>query len=134
MMKECGKNFQVTATAIINSLAGLKVGNDVYIGPNTVLIGLDIVIEDEVLIGPNCVISGGNHSFKNGSFRFAPSVGNRVIISKGSWIAANCTVTAGAILPRESILAAGAVLSKPFGTENALYAGVPAKLVKENIN
>lgn len=135
MMKECGKNFQVTASAMINSLSGLCVGNDVYIGPNTVIIGVDIIIESEVLIGPNCVISGGNHSFRNGSYRFAPSKPSKVLISEGSWVAANCTITAGSTLPKRSVLAAGAVLSSAkFDQEDALYGGVPAKLIKSNIN
>ncbi|CAM3389201.1 acyltransferase [Aequorivita lipolytica] len=130
MMKECGKDFQVTSSAIINSLSGLIIKNHVYIGPNTVIIGVDIIIEDEVLIGPNCVISGGNHSFLNGSFRFAPSIGAPVLIKKGSWIAANCTITAGAVMPHRSILAAGAVLSQKFTDGDALYGGIPAKFIK----
>ncbi|PRP66921.1 acyltransferase [Nonlabens agnitus] len=130
MMEECGEDFQVTSSAIINSLSGLKLKNNVYIGPNTVIIGTDITIEDEVLIGPNCVISGGNHSFFNGSFRFAPSISKPVIIQKGSWVAANCTITAGSVLPYRSILAAGAVLSTNYHVGDALYGGVPAKYIK----
>src|SRR5690554_2289877 len=61
MMEHCGKNFQVTSSAIINTLSELKVGNNVYIGSNTVVIGIYFIIEDDVLIGPNCVISGRNH-------------------------------------------------------------------------
>ena len=130
MMKECGKDFQVTSSAILNSLSGLIIKNNVYIGPNTVIIGVDICIEDDVLIGPNCVISGGNHSFLNGSFRFGPSISAPVLIKKGSWIAANCTITAGAIMPPSSILAAGGVLSQKFIEGNALYGGIPAKFIK----
>lgn len=130
MMKKCGKNFQPSATVIFNSLAGLSVGNNVYIAHNVVVIGTDITIEDEVLIGPNCVISGGNHTFSNGSYRFGKSQMIPVVIRKGSWIAGNCTVTGGSILPAQSVLAAGAVLNKPMEQERSLYAGTPAKLIK----
>jgi acetyltransferase-like isoleucine patch superfamily enzyme len=131
MMKECGKNFQVASSAIINSLAGLIVGSDVYIGSNTIIIAVDLIIENEVLIGPSCVISGGNHTFSNGSFRFGPSIGSKVKICKGSWVAANCTITAGSALPPRSILAANAVLSSKFDKSDCLYAGIPAKFIKE---
>lgn len=131
MMKECGMDFQVASSVILNSLSGLVVKNNVYIGPNTVIIGVDITIEDEVLIGPNCVISGGNHSFLGESFRFGPSIGQPIIIKKGAWVAGNCTITAGSILPSQSILAAGAVLSKKFEENNVVYGGIPAKMIKK---
>lgn len=126
-MAECGRNFQITSSAYINSLAGLSFGNDIYIAHNSVLIGVDISIGDEVIVGPNCVVSGGNHQFSNGSFRFAKSVNLPVVIGAGSWVAANCTITGGTILPARSVLAAGAVLTKKFEQENAVYCGIPAK-------
>lgn len=131
MMKECGNNFQVTSSTMINSLAGLVVGRDVYIGPNTVIIAVDVIIEDEVLIGPSCLISGGNHSFSNDSFRFGPTIGRPVLISEGSWVAGNCTITAGSVLPPRSILAAGAVLTSKLDKSDCLYGGIPAKFIKE---
>ena len=67
MMDKCGINFQVTSTTYFNTLSGIKIGDNIYIGHNNVIIGLDITINDEVIIGPNCVISGGNHVFKNGN-------------------------------------------------------------------
>src|SRR5690606_22313875 len=76
MMERCGRNFQITSSASLNSLSGLKFGDHVYIGSNTVIIGVDITIGDEVLIGPNCVISGGNHTYKEGSYRFGSSMGS----------------------------------------------------------
>lgn len=130
MMKKCGKNFQPVSTVTINSLAGLSIGDHVYISHNVVIIGTDITIEDEVLIGPNSVISGGNHIFSNGSYRFGKSQMIPVVIKHGAWIAGNCTVVGGSILPARSVLAAGAVLNKPYEQERSLYAGTPATLIK----
>ena len=133
MMKKCGKNFQVTSSTIINSLAGFEVGDNVYIGPNTVIIAIDIKIENEVLIGPNCVISGGNHTFLGKSFRFGKSERGTVLISEGSWIAGNCTITSNSILPPRSILAAGAVLTKKFTESDSIFAGTPACFIKSRL-
>lgn len=131
MMKKCGKDFQVTSSTYINSLSGLEVGNHVYIAHNTVIIGTKIVIEDEVLIGPNCVISGGNHTFTGASFRFGASNPLGIVIRHGSWIAGNCSILGGAVLPEQSILAAGSVLNKEFEKSKTLYAGVPATEIKD---
>lgn len=130
MMKECGKDFQVASTVIFNSLVGISVGNHVYIAHYAVIIGLDIKIGNEVLIGPHTVISGGNHTFKNGSYRFGKSSILPVRIQNGAWVGSNCSITAGSTLPAKSILAAGSVLTKIFDEEKSLYAGVPAVLVK----
>lgn len=132
MMKNCGKNFQVHSSVYLNSLAGLYFGNDVYIGPGTIFIAVDVTVEDEVLIGPNNVISGGNHTFDGNSFRFAPSRGASIIIKRGSWVSSSCTILTGSILPNKSILAAGAVLNSEFNIEGAIYGGIPAKFIKLN--
>lgn len=129
-MKKCGRNFQVFSSAYINSLSGIEVGKNVYIGPNTVLIGKEFFIGNNVLIGPNCVLSAGNHTWKDDSFRFGKQVAIPVIINSGCWVSANCTLTAGSELPKYSILAAGAILSKKYNDERMIYAGVPAKPIK----
>lgn len=129
MMQSCGHNFQVSSSALLNSLSGLSVGNDVYIGHNAVIIGLDIHIQDEVMIGPNSVLASGNHLMKNGSFRFGGSCRKGIIIGRGSWVAGNCTLVAGSKLPESSVLGAGAVLKDAFMEGMALYGGVPAKYI-----
>jgi acetyltransferase-like isoleucine patch superfamily enzyme len=130
MMKSCGRNFQVTSSAILNPLRGLVIGDNVYIAHNTVIIGVDLEIGDNVLIGPNCVISSGNHVFEHDSFRFSKSTVVPVRIGRNSWIAGNCSLLGGAIMPAKSILGAGSVLNKQFYDEKSLYAGVPAKYIK----
>lgn len=125
-MKECGNDFQVANSVTINSLSKLSVGSNVYIAHNNVIIGLDITIGNKVIIGPNCIISGGNHTFYGDSFRYGKSVPKPVKINDGCWIAGNCSVVAGAVLPDQSILAAGAVLTKAFSENKTIYGGVPA--------
>lgn len=132
MMDKCGKNFQVASTVIFNSLSGMKVGSNVYIAPNNVFITSNIHIQDNVILGPNSVYSGGNHQFDGTSFRHLPSKSlGPLIIQEGSWVAANCTMTSGAVLPRHSILAAGSVLNKKMTIENIVYGGAPAKIISK---
>lgn len=130
-MASCGKNFQVCSTAYINSLNGLKIGENVYLAHNVVLLGKDITIKDEVLIGPNTVVVSGNHTYLNNSFRFGLSVSAPIEIQQGVWVGANSTILAGSIIPEKSILAAGSVSNKKYSEKMSLYAGVPAKLIKK---
>ena len=130
-MKSCGRNFQISASATLNSLAGLEFGNNVYIAYNTVIIGVFVKINNDVIIGPNSLISGGNHIFDGYSFRKTPSIQSEVLIEQGSWVGGNCSITSGSILPMQSILAAGSVLTKKFTETKSIYGGIPAKKIKK---
>lgn len=132
-MKSCGKDFQVAHNTILNSLELFSIGDHVFVANSCIFIGNgEITIGDEVLFGPNVVISSGNHVFDSKSFRFAQSSKAKVQIGKYSWVGANSTIVAGAILPDSSILAANSALInlKVELTPKALYGGVPAKFIK----
>lgn len=131
MLKKCGSNFQVASSVYFNSLSTMEIGNNVYIAHNSIFIGKYIYIEDEVIIGPGCVFASANHFFDGTSYRFSPSVlKGPIIIKKGSWVGANCSLLSGGHLPECSILAAGSILNKRFDKEKSIYAGAPARFVK----
>ena len=131
-MKHCGKDFQVTHSAILNTLEEFDVGKRVYIANNCSLIANGrIIIGDYTLFGPGVVVSSGNHLFDGDKF---VKVSNKkdVIILKNCWIGANCTICAGAKLPEHSLLAAGSVLTTKTDKtdEYGLYGGTPARFIK----
>lgn len=130
-MNHCGKDFQVTHDANIKVLEKLSVGNHVFVGNTSLILGGGgVLLGDNVLIGPHVIIVSGNHTFLNGSYRFGKSQLGKIEIQQGSWVAANCTVTQGAVLPESSVLGSNSVLNKAFTETNSLYAGVPAKWIK----
>ena len=49
-MKSCGRNFQVAHSAIINTLEGLSVGDNVYVANYSVILSKGVDIGDNVLI------------------------------------------------------------------------------------
>lgn len=129
----CGKNFQVTHSAIINGLDDLHVGNNVYLANFCNIISNGkISIGDDVLFGPAVIISSGNHQFDGTSYNHLPSSKNEVIIGRGSWIASNVTITAGSYIPDQSIIAANSCVTPKMEQRiHSLYAGSPAKFIKE---
>ncbi|OUS18350.1 hypothetical protein A9Q88_00755 [Gammaproteobacteria bacterium 50_400_T64] len=130
-MEDCGFDFQVAHSATLLSLEKLNVGDNVYIANNTSIFSNGgLTIEDGVLIAPGCVISTSNHTLEKGGFRFGKREEKPVFIGAGSWVAANCTIVAGARLPKQSMLAANSCLTRQFYKDCYMYAGVPANEVK----
>jgi len=133
-MKSCGKNFQVAHDVNIKCLDGMSVGTNCYVANNNIILGSGtIVIESEVQIGPNCVLASGNHVSINGSYYNSKGDIGSIYLGKGSWVAANCTLAKGAVLPNNSALAANSFLGTELSKPNSIYGGVPAKLIKSNV-
>lgn len=131
-MKKCGKNFQVTHDANIKTLERTTIGNNVFIGNGSILLGSGyICIFDDVQIGPHCTLVSGNHKFQDGVFVKKESNIGTIILNKGSWVGANCVLAVNASLPQGSVLGACSFLSKNMDKPNCVYGGVPAKFIKE---
>lgn len=131
LMAHAGRNFQVAHSATLVCLESLEVGDDVYIANNAVLLcGGGITLGNRVMIAHNSVLSSSDHTIKDGSYRWGERELARVIVEDGAWVGANCTLIKGSRLPRSSVLAAGSVLTVTGDVADAIYAGVPAKIVK----
>lgn len=129
-MKEIGRNFQVASDVRFSGLRQMRVGNDVYIGCNSVLLANGgIEIGDQVLIAHKAMIITGNHVFSNGSYRFSSCKRKPVILKKGCWIAAHCTVLPGVTVGEGAVLGANSVATRDI-PDRCLAVGVPAKVVK----
>ncbi|MBR4468746.1 MAG: acyltransferase [Bacteroidales bacterium] len=128
-----GKNFQLAHSTILNTIEMISVGENVYIANFcSIIANGNITIGDNTLFGPGVVISSGNHRFEDGLF-IKQSDKKDVAIGKNSWVAANCTIVGGSVLPESSILAANSVLTSKLDETLAgcLYGGTPAKFIKK---
>tara|TARA_B100000745_G_C20132597_1_gene388132 strand:+ start:497 stop:853 length:357 start_codon:yes stop_codon:yes gene_type:complete len=106
-MKKCGRDFQVSSTAILRGLERIECGNNVYIGPNSYVMAREaIYIGSEVLIAMNVVIVDGNHgkNEQTNSYRYKRGSARKITIGKGAWVAANSVVTAGAIIDEGALV------------------------------
>ncbi|NHC42867.1 glycosyltransferase [Bacillus sp. MM2020_1] len=129
--KYSGKNLQIASGVIINLIDNITVGDDVYIAHNSWINGAGgIDIESGVIIGPYSVIATTEHVFENGSVSNKRSLVAPIRIGQGSWLASHVVVSSGVSVGKGSLIAAGAVITKDIEA-HGLYAGVPAKYIKD---
>jgi acetyltransferase-like isoleucine patch superfamily enzyme len=129
--KSCGQRLGIGRNVTFYDPSLIEIGNDVYIAYGSWFLGSGgIVIEDEVLFAPYVVVSTGNHTKINDSFRFGPSKEKKIIIKKGSWIGAHVSLLIGSEVGSGVVIGANSVLNI-FTEDNALYAGAPAKFIKK---
>ena len=111
---DCGKNITVGKNVFINTGCRFQDQGGIRIG-------------DHVLIGHNVVLATLNHDFapyNRATMHPAP-----IHIEDRVWIGANATVVPGVTIGENSIVAAGAVVTKDV-PPNTIVGGVPAKVLK----
>lgn len=86
-----------------------------------------ITIEDDVLIGPKVSLITENHPLDPAD-RQALLL-RPIIIKKNAWIGAAVTILPGVTIGENSVVAAGAVVSKDVPA-NTVVGGIPAKIIK----
>lgn len=115
-------------------------GGEIVIGENTFLntqvilnadIGGKIRISNDCMIGPRTIFRTANHKIKdiNSVKREQGHAFADILVERNVWIGANVTVLPGVTIGENSVIAAGAVVTKDI-PKNCLAAGVPA-LVKK---
>jgi acetyltransferase-like isoleucine patch superfamily enzyme len=112
----------------INYGKNTQIGKNVFINFDCVFLDLGgIIIEDNVLIAPKVsLLSEGHPVSPESRHSLVPSA---IHIKKNVWIGANATILPGVTIGENSIVAAGAVVTKNV-PDNSIVGGVPAKFIK----
>lgn len=107
----------------------IRVGKDVFINQGCTFMDRGgITIEDKVLFAPKVNLVTTNHPIDPKERR---STYNKPIhIKSGAWIGINATIMPGVTIGRNSIVSAGAIVTKDVD-DHVIVAGVPAKVIKE---
>ena len=112
---DCGKNIKIGKRVFINAgcqfqdQGGIEIGNDVLIGPQTIIATLN---------------HDPDPDNRGGMFAKTVKIGNKV------WLGARVTICPGVTIGEGAIVAAGAVVTKDV-PPRTVVAGVPAKVIKE---
>ncbi len=85
-------------------------------------------IDEGALIGHNVVLATLNHDLEPS--RRQNLIPAPIHIGKNVWIGSNATVLQGVTVGENSVIAAGAVVTKDVPA-NSIVGGVPAKLIKK---
>jgi virginiamycin A acetyltransferase len=110
------------------SQVGAQIDENVYIGPRCHL-GL-VHLEADVLLAAGVHIPSGPHTHGSDTLEtIRDQAGNLrlVRVGAGSWIGSNVVVLAD--VGRETIVGAGAVVTKPL-PDRVIAGGVPARVIK----
>ncbi|MCF6404606.1 sugar O-acetyltransferase [Chitinophaga filiformis] len=107
----------------------ISVGRNVFVNQNCTFYDLGgLEIGDDVMIGPNVSIITTSHSLDT-SQRRAVTIGKPIVIKRNVWIAAGATIIGGVTIGENSVVAAGAVVTKDVPA-NMLVAGNPARVIR----
>ena len=93
-------------------------------------LGADIIIGHGVSIAMGCSFINSTHKIGSTNRRAVGSIKKSIIIGDGVWIGCNVTILPGVKIGNGVVVAAGAVVIDDCDA-NYLYAGVPAKRIKE---
>lgn len=107
----------------------ISLGKNVFVNHACTFLDLGgITIEDEVQIGPKVNLITENHPL-DPSDRKSLDLGG-ILIKRNAWLGAACTILPGVTIGENSVVAAGAVATKDV-PDNAVVAGIPAKVVRK---
>ena len=116
---ELGENFYANFNLTVLDCAPVKIGNNVFIGPNCSLV---TPIHPLLSRERNPVVKA------DGSV-FAQEYAKPIIIGDDCWLAANVTVCGGAVIGRGCVIAAGSVVTGAI-PPNSLAGGIPCKVIR----
>ena len=88
----------------------------------------DVIIGNQVAIGPNTIIYTHDHNYNSDSFaawKGGVHTG-KVIVEDGAWVGARVILLPGVTIGRRAIVAAGSVVTKDVVTGD-IVGGVPAR-------
>lgn len=139
--KSVGNNVVFDPVKSSFSYKSITLGANVFIGPGAIFSADRSIISigSFVMFGPNVTISGGDHEISSLAMPMylvkdkSDACDADVIVHDDVWIGANSVILKSVIIGTGSIIAAGSVVTKdvePF----SIYAGVPAKKIKERFS
>jgi acetyltransferase-like isoleucine patch superfamily enzyme len=116
-----GKNCNINCQVFIEN--DVKIGNNVTIKPG-VQIWDGITLEDDVFVGPNATFT---NDLLPRSKQY-PDEFPRTHVKEGASLGANCTILPGLVIGRNSLVGAGAVVTRDV-PDFGMVVGNPARLI-----
>jgi maltose O-acetyltransferase len=133
LLAECGIDVIVKNKCYFGNGSKLKVGNYSQMGQNARLNG-PITLGNYIMMGPDVVMMAITHDVSDLAKLMLdptnPSIEKPIIIGNNVWIGTRVIIMPGVSIGDNSIIGAGAVVTKSFPA-NSIIGGVPAQFIKE---
>ena len=136
-----GEGSEFRPGAYAEACSKISIGKNVVIRAGTFLFadpfpgGAGITIEDDVLIGPGVHFYTNNHKFSDPTTPilyqgYPPTTEeDEIIVRRGSWIGAGVILLPGVEIGENSVIGAGAVVSKSV-PPRSIFVGNPGKVIR----
>jgi acetyltransferase-like isoleucine patch superfamily enzyme len=133
-----GENSEIRPGAYIVGCSKIIIRDNVVIRPSTMIhaessnLDISIEIEENVLIGSGVHLYVENHKFDLPNLDIilqGHSNALKITLKKGCWIGANAIILPGVTIGENSVVAAGAIVTKDVPSR-VVVAGNPAKVIK----
>ncbi len=107
----------------------ISIGKNFYMNVGCHFLG-NITVGDDVMVGPKTVIWGRDHGISKGKLmRTQERIKSPIVIGNDVWIGANVTILKGVKIEDGAVIGAGSVIVKNVPSY-AVVAGNPAKVIK----
>lgn len=130
---DVGDNVSIHDNVFFFNIEKMKFGNNVSVHPMCYFQASGgIEIGNDVSIAHGVTLMTQNHSYEDISIpiKDQPVISEPIIIEDNVWIGAKATVLYSRRIGKNSVIAAGAVVTKDV-PPNTVVAGVPACVIKE---
>ncbi len=125
---ELDQSTTVFAPFYTNFGRSIKIGKHVFVNHACSFLDMGgITLEDHVLIGPKVNLITENHPLDPIDRR--GMLCKPIVIKQNAWVGAGATILPGVTIGENSVVAAGAVVSKDVPA-NTVVAGIPAKIIR----
>ena len=125
-----GNNLYVTPPFQVDYGRHVEIGNNFYANMDCIFLDVNkIIIGDNVMVGPRVSFYTAGHPI-DAEIRIEElEFGLPITIEDNVWIGGSATILPGVTVGRNSIIAAGAVVTKDVPS-NSIVGGNPARLIR----
>lgn len=126
-----GNNIYVNPPLHVDYGRHIEIGNDFYANMDCIFLDVNkIIFGDSVMVGPRVSFFTAGHPIDAGVRIQDLEFGLPIVVEDNVWIGGNSTILPGVTIGRNSIVAAGSVVTKNVAA-NTIVAGNPARVLRE---
>lgn len=110
----------------------IQIGHRVSVGEYSIVAGHGgVTMGDNTIVGPYVLINAASHILEGSdAYRFLGETAKGIVISKNVWLGARVTILDGVRVHSNAVVAAHSLVREDLNG-NSLFAGTPAKFIKE---